>query len=62
MSERPHDTETAEILDIVDQAALYWDARDAVWDSMSAVLSEDVIRPEEYDALMAPWREVMGDE
>ena len=49
-------------------------ARDAAWDAAwaaawaaardaaAATLARDLITPEDYDILMAPWLEVMGDE
>ena len=44
-------------------------ARDAAWDAawyavrdtLMATLVRDLITPEQYDTLMAPWREVIGN-
>ena len=47
-----------------------WDVvRDATWaavryvvrDILMATLTRDLITPEQYDTLMAPWREVIGN-
>ena len=37
-------------------------ARGAARDAAAATLVRDLITPEDYDQLMGPWREVMGDE
>lgn len=45
-------------------------ARDATWDAvryvvrdtLMATLARDLITPEQYDTLMAPWREVIGND
>ena len=35
-------------------------ARDATLDAAMAILTRDLITPEQYDTLMAPWREVIS--
>ena len=43
--------------------AAAWDAvRNAAWDAALATLVRDLITPEQYDLLMAPWRTVIGDQ
>ena len=42
--------------------AATWDAvRYVVRDTLMATLTRDLITPEQYDTLMAPWREVIGN-
>jgi len=35
--------------------------RDATWNAALAVLTRDLITPEQFDILYGPWREVIGD-
>ena len=39
-----------------------WDARYAVNDALLAEITRDLITPEQYDLLTAPWRTVIGEE
>ena len=45
----------------VTRDAAWYAARDAARDAILATLVRDLITPEQYDLLMAPWRTVIGD-